>query len=209
MGRFIAIYGGTFDPPHQGHLHVLAQVREHCHFDHILVFPAARPSLRRAPVAASNHRLAMVKLAMRPLPGVIVDEREFNRPGPSFTIDSIESLRQEKPDAVLNLLMGVDVLKNFERWHRWQDILGLCNILAITRPGWILSDSVPEWWCQLRLDPAELRSCQCGAVSDLSIDPSPVSATAVREMLAADQIPGDGMLAQPVLEYILEHRLYR
>ncbi len=130
--RRVGILGGTFDPIHFGHLRPAVEVRAALSLDVIRLLPCRVSPLREEPAAAPEHRLAMLKAAVAGEPDLIVDGRELDRPGPSYTADTLAELTTEYPDDRLFLIMGGDAFAAFDRWDRWQQILASAHIVATT-----------------------------------------------------------------------------
>jgi len=138
----VGIYGGTFDPIHSGHLHVIIELIERKIVDFLLVIPAGQPLLRSsAPVASGAHRLQMCQLAIATLPPEIANKVEVNpieilRDGPSYAIDSVEAVKQSHPEDQIYLILGADAYLNFNQWHRASELKEMVEIIVIDRPGY-------------------------------------------------------------------------
>lgn len=130
----IGLLGGTFDPPHVGHLVVALDAAESLALDRLLVVPAARPPHREAVLDAAT-RLELMREAFRGDPRVEVTDVELRRPGPSWTVDTVEWAREELSPEVLYLIVGADQLRAFGGWHRPERILELARLAVMTRPG--------------------------------------------------------------------------
>jgi nicotinate-nucleotide adenylyltransferase len=137
----IGIYGGTFDPIHVGHLHVIQQVIEKNLVDQLIVIPAGQPLLRtNAPVASAEDRRQMCQLALKDLPAevaakIFVNPIEILRTGPSYAIDTVEAIKQTYPEDQIVLIIGQDAAEKLDQWHRIEDLKGLVEFLIIKRPG--------------------------------------------------------------------------
>jgi nicotinate-nucleotide adenylyltransferase len=133
----IGVFGGTFDPIHLGHLIVAEQCREQAGLDRVLFIPAARPphKLDRQ-LTPWVHRLEMLHLAVAGHAVFQVDELEKDRPGPSFTVDTLALLRRRFPEATLHLLLGADCLPDLAHWFEPVRIVELARLLIVARPGW-------------------------------------------------------------------------
>jgi nicotinate-nucleotide adenylyltransferase len=134
--RCIGIFGGTFDPVHYGHLRTAYELRHKLAFDEVRFIPCANPPHRDAAVTDSAIRLRMLQVALAAEPGFLIDERELKRPGPSYSVDTLQSLRAEQPDVPLCLLLGMDAFLDLPTWHQWDRLLGLAHIVVAHRPGW-------------------------------------------------------------------------
>lgn len=135
MSKSIGVFGGSFDPVHIGHLRMVLEAGQALKLDAVHWVPSARPPHRDPALASNPQRLAMLRLAVRDVPGWQVDERELNRDGPSWTVDTLQSFREQYPEATLFLMMGGDAFDAFESWHRWEQILELAHIVVMQRPG--------------------------------------------------------------------------
>ena len=130
--RRIGILGGTFDPVHIGHLRSALEVAEFMGLDELRLLPNARPPHRDTPQVAAQDRLAMVRCAVAGVERLSVDDRELSRDKPSYTIDTLESLRAELGASdQLFLLMGWDAFCGLPGWHRWEELLKHCHILVL------------------------------------------------------------------------------
>ena len=137
----VGIYGGTFDPIHLGHLHVITQLIEKNLVDQLLVVPAGMPLLREnAPIATGQQRRAMCQLALADLPAHIAAKVQVNpieilRTGPSYAIDTVEAVAQNYPDDTIVLIVGQDAAEKLDQWHRIEDLRKMVEFLIIARPG--------------------------------------------------------------------------
>jgi len=210
MGR--AIFGGTFDPVHLGHLRSAAEARERLGVSRLDLMPCHIPVHRQSPGTSSAHRLAMLKLGLSQEPGIGLDEREMKRNAPSYSIESCEELRKEmREDEPLFMLLGTDTFSQFTTWYRWQDIMSLCHLVVITRPGSstdyppavssLLQASMVDQVASMRVQPG-------GYIMPMALTPWDISATDIREKLAAGESVRY-LLPDDVIEYIDEHGLYR
>lgn len=136
----IAIYGGTFDPIHKGHLHVIAEIISRGLADQILLIPAGQPQLReQQPVAPASDRRAMCQVALKDLPAEIAVKVEVNpieilRQGPSFTIDTVEAVAKSYPDDQIALIIGTDAFAKIDQWHRTSELQDMVEFIVIDRP---------------------------------------------------------------------------
>lgn len=199
----IGFFGGSFDPPHQGHLEVARTARVRARLDHVVFVPAQQSPHKPAGTSASGaHRLAMVRAAVAEDPGFLVSELELERPGPSYTIDTLLRVCRELPErSSLVLVLGSDSLRAFPRWARVHEILSLVELAVVERAEFSRTDVAtlgPE------LSATELARIERGF---LEREPVRVSSTEVREALDRGEIPREA-LPDPVVRYILEHHLY-
>ena len=138
----VGIYGGTFDPIHLGHLHVITQLIEKNLVDQLLVVPAGLPLLRQnAPLATGQQRRTMCQLALADLPVGIASKVQVNpieilRTGPSYAIDTVEAVAQNFPDDTIVLVVGQDAAEKLDQWHRIDELREMVEFLIIARPGY-------------------------------------------------------------------------
>ncbi len=131
----IGIFGGTFDPIHYGHIKPAMSVKQALNLKQIRFIPNRIPPHREQPWLNADQRLSLLKTALRNYPDAIIDERELNRDGPSFTVDTLKSLRSDFPDEGLCLIIGMDAFLGISRWHQWKLLFDLCHLVVTTRPG--------------------------------------------------------------------------
>jgi nicotinate-nucleotide adenylyltransferase len=133
--RKIGIYGGTFDPIHHGHLILAREARERLELEKVILVPAAVSPFKNAPTASAADRLAMLTAAIGDEAGFEVEEVELNRPPPSYTIDTIETIRAKEPAAELFYLVGQDNIAGLSSWHRFGDLQNAVRFVVLDRTG--------------------------------------------------------------------------
>ena len=133
--RSIGIFGGTFDPVHFGHLRAALESREQLDVDEFRLLPAGQPPHRDTPGVSSEHRLEMVRIALAGQPGFSVDDREVQRAGPSWMVDTLSAIRAEESEVSLILVIGQDAANELDTWHRWRDLFELAHIAIMRRHG--------------------------------------------------------------------------
>lgn len=211
MIRRIGLLGGTFDPIHIGHLRAALEVAEQFALDELRLIPSARPPHRGAPQVSAEARLDMARLAVQGVAPLTVDDRELRRDRPSWTIETLESLRGELGAEVrLFLLLGWDAFCGLPGWHRWEELLEHCHILVLQRPD--ADSDAPETLRNLLAarsvaDPRSLDG-PAGQIAFVWQMPLAVSATQLRERLAAGRSIRF-LVPDAVLAYIHAHGLYR
>jgi nicotinate-nucleotide adenylyltransferase len=134
IAKSIGILGGTFDPIHFGHLRIALQLLEVISLNEIRFIPCQQPVHKSSPLANTEQRIHMLELALAKQTGFILDTRETLRATPSFTLETIQSLHEDFPDASLNLIIGSDEFCIFNTWYNWQTIMSLANLIVILRP---------------------------------------------------------------------------
>lgn len=188
----VGILGGSFDPPHAGHLRMARVAMAQLGLDRVLFVPCSSQPLKGTPPAASPfHRSAMLALAISGRPGWALDFRELDRSGPSYTVETLESLRAESPRDRFYLILGSDSLESFVQWHRSEDILALSELAVVPRGE---GGGPSSRWEGRR-------------VHTLKAKPLAVSSTAIRALLARHQSIA-GLVPKAVMSYIERQKLY-
>jgi nicotinate-nucleotide adenylyltransferase len=208
MQRLICLFGGTFDPVHYGHLKPLNELQQYLAADAVYVLPASVPPHRPAPLASSEQRQNMLQLALREYPGFILDSRELERSGPSWTVLTLQSFRQQYPDASLCLVMGSDAFNGLSSWYHWQQIPQLANIIVIERAG-MKTAKRPDWATEhLVRDVDSLRESKSSSILFVSLKGYDISATEIRQRMA-QKLDVTGMLPDNVIDYIRQNGIYQ
>jgi nicotinate-nucleotide adenylyltransferase len=205
----IGVLGGTFDPVHVGHLALARSARAALRLGQVRLLPTGQSWQKSGVVASATERLAMLRLAIGSEAGLLADDREVRRDGPSYTIDTLTELRAELgPDPALVLILGSDQLRNLATWRRWQALLDVAHIACTQREQVSLAE-LPGAVEALVRDRGRdaLPDTPAGSVVFFSMPPVPVSATALRAALARGERPAE-LVAPAVLHYIETHRLY-
>jgi nicotinate-nucleotide adenylyltransferase len=185
----IGLFGGSFDPVHHGHLIVARVAAESLGLDEVRFMPAREQPFKRGRHAApAADRAVMLELAIAGSPGFAVERAELERPGPSYTVDTLESLRAREPRAAFTLLLGADAAAELGAWHRAGELPGLARIVVLARPG----TPVPS-------SPLIAASLEVPAVD--------ISATEIRRRARAG-LPVRYWVPDAVAEYMARHRLY-
>lgn len=209
----IGIFGGTFDPVHYGHLRTALEVAEQVELEQVRFIPCGLPPHRAIPVAHSADRLAMLALATADQPGFTIDEREIQRSGPSYMVDTLVSLREELGDTeALGLILGMDAFLALDSWHQWEQLIELAHLLVMTRPGWDAAASGSESIQNLvaKRTATDIKSIQqhaAGKIAFLSVSKLGISSSMLREKLAA----GNScryLLPDSVYHYIKDKQIY-
>jgi nicotinate-nucleotide adenylyltransferase len=210
----VGILGGTFDPVHVGHLRAAIEIREALDLAEVRLVPAHVPPHRPQPAASAAHRLAMLRLAVRGVSGLAVDDRELRREGPSYTVDTLAGLREELGRRPLCLLVGDDAFRGLPTWHRWQALFELAHVVVMQRPlPAAASASLPAplatvLHARLANGPQALALAPAGCVLQQAIPPLDVSATRIRALLRAGH-SARFLVADGCLRYIRDHHLYK
>lgn len=207
----IGLLGGTFDPVHFGHLRPAVDLLDELGFDHLRLIPCGQPPHREAPLADAEHRLTMLRLAVAGEPRLRVDEREVRRPGPSYMVDTLLSLRQELGDTPLALIVGMDAFHGLERWHRWRELAELSHLVVIRRPGWEApaTGELAALVAERRVEAVErLRKRPAGGVLFCTVTQLAISASRIRALVRERRSPRY-LLPEAVHDYMHAAQLYR
>ncbi len=189
----VGILGGTFNPPHIGHLIVAEHVRIEMSLDRVMFIPAFIPPHKLYDdVVSSEHRVAMLNLAIQNNPHFEVSESELRRGGVSFTVDTLEELTAKRPSDEFVLLIGMDNLLEFPTWKSPEKILELAKVVVMTRPGFAEKDNPLIKKDAMRLCP----------VPEIGI-----SSTEIRKRVHEGRSVRY-LVPDSVADYLLEHRLY-
>lgn len=212
QAKRVGVFGGAFDPPHNTHAALIGLALAQLQLDELRVIPTGQAWHKARSLSPAADRLAMAELAFSKIPRVAVDARETQRAGPSYTVDTLQELRQEDPDAELVLLIGGDQARALSTWHRWHEILKFATICVADR-----SDQTGAGGTFDPLNQANavksasecLSDCPPGArFMRLQMPLSPVSASDIRARVAARQSI-DSLVCEPVARYIVHHHLFQ
>jgi nicotinate-nucleotide adenylyltransferase len=216
MSKHIALLGGTFDPIHIGHLRMALELRR-AGFDEVRLIPNSVPPHRDQPKASAEQRLAMVKLAcdhlcQQGIEGIVADAIELKREQPSYSIATLEQLREQLPaDTALSWVIGDDAWKSIHSWHRINEFLPLANLVIINRghENQFSVDTLQGQWLKEHATELDnLLECRNGTLIRLNWRLLDVSATYLRRLLAH----GEGaqlLTPDSVLNYMADNQLYQ
>ncbi|MEE8041158.1 MAG: nicotinate-nucleotide adenylyltransferase [Pseudomonadales bacterium] len=208
--KLTAIFGGTFDPVHLGHLAVAEEVRARLACDRLVFLIAKSPPLRGVPGARPEQRLAMLKLAVAAHPEFEVDARELERSGPSYTVLSLEALRDEMDDdAALVWVLGQDAYAGLPRWLRWRELLELGHLAVLERHGAVEDPKALRDLARMHAtnNVEDLRAKRSGCIYHLRQAPVDISATEVRALVSQGR-SAEHLLPSSVWAYITANGLY-
>lgn len=213
MSSLQALYGGTFDPVHYGHLKPVEILANLIGLQRVIIMPNNVPPHRPQPEATSEQRKAMLKLAIADKPLFQLDERELRRDTPSYTSQTLQEWRAERgPTQPLGFIIGQDSLLNFPTWHQYETILQNSHLIVCRRPGYPLTmkeEQHQEWLdTHLTNNVEDLHTLPAGKIYLAETPWFDISATLIRERLQQD-LSCDELLPAPVLDYIHQHGLYQ
>jgi len=184
----IGVLGGTFDPVHFGHLRPALEVMQAIGLAQVRFMPNRIPPHRETPWLNVDNRLELLKTAISDQPGFELDQRELQREGHSYMVDTLESLRTDFPSHPVCLILGMDAFLGLKQWHQWQRIPELCHLVVTTRPGFEISEDFIQ---QLPATPVTnasgLFEVAAGRILLQSVTQLDISASHIRAMLAKGQ----------------------
>lgn len=215
-GRRLAIFGGTFDPFHNGHLRMAVEVREGLSLPDLLLVPSARPPHKPLqPAAPAEHRFKMAAAAVAGVDGLSVLDLELQREGPSYSLLTVREVSEGNPGAELLFLIGADAFAEIITWHRYLDLLAACDFLMLPRPGTPPEASFPPG---LRI---EMEGNRCYSLPGRSyrlpggrrllcpvLPVLDISSRSIREKVRQGRSIR-GLVPPEVERYIADHGLYR
>ncbi|MCE5325084.1 MAG: nicotinate-nucleotide adenylyltransferase [Planctomycetaceae bacterium] len=203
----LAYMGGTFDPVHNGHLAIARAVREHLGVDRVTFIPAANaPHKPGGAIASAADRLAMLELAVAGQPQLAISRIEIDRPGPSYTRDTLLELRRQagtEPELVW--IIGADMLADLHLWYHAEEVVDLATIVTAVRSPW--DQRLDEVLRNLTHHFSREQAIRLGR-GVLKTPLVNVSSTVIRAKVTAGQ-PIDDLVPPPVNDYITRHELYR
>lgn len=193
VAQRIGVFGGTFDPPHVGHLVTAVDVRHTLGLDRVLLVVANRPwqKVGSREISPAGDRLAMVEAAVAGVEGLEASSIEIDRGGDSYTADTLADLHLIDPDAELFLVLGADAAAGLPTWERADEVRASSTLVVVDRPG-ARGASVPEGWTWVHVEVPRLE----------------VSSTDLRERVRDDR-PLDYLLPRDVIACVRERQLYR
>jgi len=198
----VGMFGGAFDPPHLAHRRLAETALEQLGLRHLHIIPTGQAWHKARVLTEAHHRLAMCERAFGDLPGVVMDDREVRREGPSFTADTLAELQSLYPQAELFLILGADQLLSFRGWVRWEEVVQRARLAVADRPLDVAGIDGPEVGAGPDLAAVGV------AFEPLQMPPWRLSATAVRERAASGALSIGQMVPEAVSSYISQHSLY-
>ena len=209
--RPIGVFGGTFDPVHYGHLRSAFEMLQALDFEEVRFIPCSDPPHRGVTYATAAQRCRLVEVAIAGQPGLVADDRELKRDGPSYTVDTLATLRTEFPDRSLGLIVGMDAFLGLPDWHRWDEILDQAHIVVAHRPGWkapdigVLGALISDRGTH-RVD--DLHTTTHGRIHIHAVTQLEIASTEIRDLIAAGRDPRF-LMPDAVRDEILKLGLYK
>ena len=212
----LGIFGGTFDPVHFGHLRLAEEAASALNLARVRWIPAGQPALRDAPRVGARQRLDMVRLAIAGNPRFELDASEVDAEQTSYTVPTLERLRQagvcgaQQP---LVLLVGADAFAGMAAWHRWESLFELAHVAVAHRPGYgVDTEHLPKalaavFRARFCADPEQLAQAPAGRIATFAMTPLDISATRIRALLSK-QLSARYLMPDGVIAHIQKHHFY-
>ncbi|MFK5968948.1 MAG: nicotinate-nucleotide adenylyltransferase [Candidatus Marithrix sp.] len=210
MHNIIGILGGTFNPIHNGHLRLAIELYEQLSLAQVRLIPAGCPPHKTQPNVTNQQRLQMIQVAINGIQGLIVDDRELQRQGFSYTFDTLNGLRNDYPKNPLGLILGMDAFLGLSNWYNWEYLIDLAHIIIVGREQYSLSTTTINAFLQKYKtnNPQALTKQIAGKIWIQDIPTLNISATQIRAIIAAGKNPYC-LLPPAVLDIINVQQLYR
>ncbi len=190
-GRRLGVMGGTFDPIHHGHLVAASEVAQNYDLDEVIFVPTGEPWMK-TDVSAGEHRYLMTVIATAANPRFTVSRVDIEREGPTYTIDTLRDIKQERPDADLYFISGADAIAQILEWKDHDELWTLAKFVAVSRPGHALS----------------IRGLPEQSVSSMEVPALAISSSDCRDRVSRGY-PVWYLVPDGVVQYISKHHLYR
>ena len=207
----IGVLGGTFDPIHYGHLRTALDVQQHLLLDEVRFIPCGEPAHRNKPIAEPLQRLAMVRSAIAGQTKFVADDREIRRDGPSYMVDTLESLKNDFKSKSLCLILGTDAFNGLAQWHQWEKIFDSANIVIMHRPTMSgnveLNKRLMKQLEERFIDANDLKTMRNGGISFVPVTQLDISATNIRQQWKEDK-DIQFFLPDSVLTLIQQQNIY-
>ena len=208
MPRIIGVFGGTFDPVHNGHVLTISELLEKLPFEKILVIPNLQPPHRESSQVSYKHRYEMASLAFKDIPKTEVDSREYLREGPSYAIKTVKEVMSEEEGARVVMIVGSDSFVDIHSWYKWKELINMVDFVILKRPDRPLSKNKKaqnlvssEWFKKDLFEDGQLN------IFEIEVTPLKISSSSIRENIAKGK-KIDHLVNTLVEEYIKEHGLY-
>ncbi len=216
IGKPLGIFGGTFDPVHFGHLRLAEEAADALSLPRVRWIPAGQPAQNKSPKVGAAQRLEMVRLAIEGNPRFELDAAEVEAAQTSYTVPTLERLRQTDvcgPQRPLVLLVGADAFAGMATWHRWEKLIELAHIAVAHRPGYpVDTDNLPPALASLyrerfSADPLQLVEVPSGRITTFAMTQLDISATGIRTLLSKAHSTRY-LLPDVLVDHIQAHHFY-
>ncbi|MFT2092712.1 nicotinate-nucleotide adenylyltransferase [Paraglaciecola sp. 2405UD69-4] len=214
----LGIFGGTFDPIHNGHIFPILEAAEIAKIDKIALTPCYVPTHKSAATASSEHRLNMAKILCEEYPIFYPEPLDINRNKPTYSIDTLSELNAKFPNTPLCFFIGTDSLVNIFEWHNWERLFELCHFIVCQRESddikQVLNSKTHNEQLQILLqqrqvnDPLSLHQSLAGNIFVANTTPLTISSSTIRKMLTNGNSV-EKWLPSSINQYIQQHKLYQ
>ncbi len=208
MPRIIGVFGGTFDPVHNGHVLTISELLEKLPFEKILVIPNLQPPHRESSQVSYKHRYEMASMAFKDIPKTIVDNRESLRDGPSYAIETVKEIMSEEEGVRVVMIVGSDSFVDIHSWYKWQDLINLVDFVIMKRPDLPLSkNKKAKDLVSVKRFKKDLFEDSKLNIFEIEVTPFKISSSSIREKIVKGK-KIDHLVNTLVKEYIKKHGLY-
>ena len=208
MPRIIGVFGGTFDPVHNGHVLTISELLEKLPFEKILVIPNLQPPHRESSQVSYKHRYEMASMAFKDIPKTIVDNRESLRDGPSYAIETVKEIMSEEEGVRVVMIVGSDSFVDIHSWYKWQDLINLVDFVIMKRPDLpLLKNKKAKDLVSVKGFKKELFEDSKLNIFEIEVTPFKISSSSIREKIVKGK-KIDHLVNTLVKEYIKKHGLY-
>ena len=208
MPRIIGVFGGTFDPVHNGHVLTISELLEKLPFEKILVIPNFQPPHRESSQVSYKHRYEMASMAFKDIPKTIVDSRESLREGPSYAIETVKEIMSEEEGVRVVMIVGSDSFVDIHSWYKWQDLINLVDFVIMKRPDLPLSkNKKAKDLVSVKRFKKDLFEDSKLNIFEIEVTPFKISSSSIREKIVKGK-KIDHLVNTLVKEYIKKHGLY-
>ena len=208
MPRIIGVFGGTFDPVHNGHVLTISELLEKLPFEKILVIPNLQPPHRESSQVSYKHRYEMASMAFKDIPKTIVDNRESLRDGPSYAIETVKEIMSEEEGVRVVMIVGSDSFVDIHSWYKWQDLINLVDFVIMKRPDLpLLKNKKAKDLVSVKGFKKDLFEDSKLNIFEIEVTPFKISSSSIREKIVKGK-KIDHLVNTLVKEYIKKHGLY-
>ena len=208
MPRIIGVFGGTFDPVHNGHVLTISELLDKLPFEKILVIPNFQPPHKESSQVSYKHRYEMASMAFKDIPKTMVDSREYLREGPSYAIETVKEVLSEEEGARIVMIVGSDSFVDIHSWYKWKELINLVDFVIMKRPDLPLSKNMKaKNLVNVKGFKKDLFEESKLNILEIEVTPFKISSSSIREKISEGK-KVDHLVNTLVKEYINEHGLY-
>jgi len=209
MPEIIGIFGGTFDPVHNGHTETISHLMTLIPFKKVIVVPDVRPPHRQEAIGSFEDRLAMTRLAFKNHKKVSVEELGASRSGPSYAISTVKEILKKEGNIKIVVIVGSDAFAEIDSWYRWKELLRLVNFVVMKRPGHITPKNKKSFKLINQKNEIDelVQKRGAGKVVEVKVKPLRISSSGIRENLG-NGIDINLLVGPKVREYLISNKLY-